>query len=251
MNKGCDIRHLSERSKVRPLGAFLLLLGVLAFAPSTVLAANSGHFSEGQLIAAVRQHQTRDGANVDAVVASAGPGIQIVGWWASRDDQEAGFAYLAYPAQDRHVVSWQISQDGTVTPDADEAWIVDLGRAPFAYFVNQRNADNGVRWVVNRRMLGNPAVLTFLPAADGNLADAFKQRHLILRSMKIEWVVDPKAVETDGALYLGYLVTVSFDCPGARPSQAPTGQHTMRFIEPKGTGDFQALKANDADQTCS
>src|SRR5580693_4332960 len=52
MNKGCDIRHLSERSKVRPLGAFLLLLGVLAFAPSTVLAANSGHFSEGQLIAA-------------------------------------------------------------------------------------------------------------------------------------------------------------------------------------------------------
>jgi hypothetical protein len=229
----------------------LSFLGIMVFAPPTAVAADPGRFSESQLVAATRQHQTRDGANVDAVVAGAGPGIRILGWWASRDDQQAGFSYLAYPGQDRHVVSWQVSQDGTVTPATDEAWIADLGRAPFAYFVNQRNADNGVRWVVNRRLLGNPAVLAFLPAADGNLSDMFKQQHLILRSMKIEWVVDPKATETDGALYLGYLVTVTFDCPGAGPSQAPTGQHTMRFINPKGTGDFQALKSTDADEACS
>jgi hypothetical protein len=251
MKKGCDLRYFSERREMSTLGILLSFLGILVFAPPTAVAADPGRFSESQLVAAVRQHQTRDGASADAVVASAGPGIAFLGWWADRASQEAGFAYLAYPGQDRRDVSWRVSQDGTVTPDADEAWIVDLGRAPFAYFVNQRNADNGVRGVVNRRLLGNPVVLAFLPGDDGNLADAFKQRHLILRSMKIEWVVDPKATETDGILYLGYLVTVTFDCPGAGPGQAPTGQHTMRFIDPEGIGDFQALKSKDADQACS
>lgn len=71
--------------------------------------------------------------------------------------------------------------DGTVTPDDEDAWIVELGRRPFAYYVNQRNADNNYGMPIDRKLLADATVLAFLPSSDGDLAKTFKQRGLILR----------------------------------------------------------------------
>jgi hypothetical protein len=233
MTKNHD-RRLLTSSVIRFF--FVLFYGLL----SSSVAAKAGEpvsHTEGELIAAVESHKTRDGAQVGEVIADSSRRIPSLRWWADRDKSEAGYSYID-TGQSRHFVIWEVGVDGTVTPLSEEAWVAELGRVPFAYFINQRNADAGNTQYVNRQLIGNPKALAFLGTADGNLAQIFNQRRLSLRRMTIEWVSDPQAKATAGRLYFGYLITVDMACRGP---QGEVGVQRAQFIEPRGNGGFERL----------
>ena len=217
-----------------------LLVVMTTFLPlGAVATAASAALSEAALVDAVQSHQTKDGSAVGDVVGNAAGGIRALGWWADQDKQEAGYTYTDYTApKERHFVIWDVGADGTVTPLSEEAWIVELGRLPFSYFINQRNLDDGAKQYVDRRLIGNPRALAFMATADGNLAQIFAQKHLALRRMTIQWISDPSGKATGGRLYYGYLVAIDLACRGP---QGETVNQSVQFMEPHGDGGFERL----------
>jgi hypothetical protein len=239
------MKHRDERRRYANSLAWALILPfhALPVMPTSAAAAEPARLTESELVAAVHSHKTLDGAPVGEVVDDAARSIQSVRWWADRDKQEAGYSYAdAAAPQSRHFVIWEVGADGVVTPLSEEAWVAELGRMPFAYFINQRNIDAGDKQHVDRRLIDNPRALAFLTTADGNLAQIFVQRHLALRRMTIQWIADPSAKATDGRLYYGYLVTIDLACRGA---QGEVVAQRVQFIEPRGNGGFERADAKE------
>jgi hypothetical protein len=123
-----------------------------------------------------KSHRTQDGASVGNVISDATPAIGLIRWWAHRDKQQTRYAYVTSFSQDP-IVAWQIEADGKLTPVSEDAWIAELGQLPFAYFVNQRNADSDLHRQVDRNLLRDPAALAFLPSADGDFSKSRSKKN--------------------------------------------------------------------------